>query len=88
MGRDGATSPSFAEMPQRAAMALRPFLSELGCTSVSRICGIPNAQNEFDENGVPQDAAKWNKMFGGVMNQVEWTAAAFRAQKEKAGLPT
>lgn len=71
----------------RAAMQLRAMTAELGCLSVSRICGIPNAGQAFNEDGVPEDAAKWEKMLGGMLNQLEWMALAMKNHREAAGLP-
>ena len=72
----------------RAAMALRPFLSELGCLPVSALCGFPVAQDLFDESGVAKDAS--NRMLNQLptmLNQLEWVAIAFSNQKSLAGLP-
>jgi NAD(P)H-dependent FMN reductase len=71
----------------RAAMQLRALTSELGCLSVSRICGIPNAGEAFDEDGNPADPARWDKMLGGMLNQLECMAVAMKHHRDTVGLP-
>jgi NAD(P)H-dependent FMN reductase len=71
----------------RAAMQLRALTAELGCLSVSRTCGIPNAGKEFDEDGNPEDPARWEKMLGGMLNQLEWMAMAMKNHRAAAGMP-
>lgn len=71
----------------RAAMQLRALTSELGCLSVSRICGIPNAGEAFDEQGIPADPARWDKMLGGVLDQLEWMAVAMKNHRDAVGVP-
>mmetsp|Transcript_28283 Transcript_28283/g.45062 ORF Transcript_28283/g.45062 Transcript_28283/m.45062 type:complete len:217 (-) Transcript_28283:300-950(-) len=66
----------------RGAMALRPFLSELGCLPVSRIVGIPDANSTFDDNGVAKDPNHWDKFMGGLLNQLEWMAIAMKDMRE------
>ena len=41
----------------RAAVALRPFLSELGCLPVSKLTGYPDAGELFNEDGAPRRPA-------------------------------
>ena len=64
-------------------MALRPFLSELGCLPVSRIVGLPNVQKDFDDEGVPKDAEQPEKFMNGLLNQLEWTAVAMKEMRAK-----
>ena len=46
----------------RAAIALRPVLSELGCLPVSAMIHIPNAGSSFNEDGSPvDDPERWQK---------------------------
>jgi chromate reductase len=72
----------------RAAMALRPFLSELGCLPVSKLTGIPTAQELFDETGKPIDAAhKMLAQLPDMLNQLEWMAVAMSNQRTSAGVP-
>jgi chromate reductase len=71
----------------RAAMQLRAITSELGCLSASRICAIPNAAQAFDEDGVPKDAAHWDKLLGGMLNQLEWLAVAMKNHRDAVGTP-
>ena len=66
---------------------LRALTSELGCLSVSRICGIPNAAEAFDEDGIPADPARWEKIFGGLLNQLEWMAIAMKNHRAAVGVP-
>eukprot|EP01065_Artemidia_motanka_P003071 TRINITY_DN1144_c0_g1_i2.p1 TRINITY_DN1144_c0_g1~~TRINITY_DN1144_c0_g1_i2.p1 ORF type:complete len:222 (+),score=77.64 TRINITY_DN1144_c0_g1_i2:77-742(+) len=67
----------------RAAMALRPLLSELGCLPVSRLAGYPMAADIFNEDGSPKDPAnRMLKQLPSMLDQLEWTAAALLAQKE------
>jgi chromate reductase, NAD(P)H dehydrogenase (quinone) len=70
-----------------AAMALRPFTSELGCLSVSRICSFAFVSKAFDENGVPSDPDSSSKFLCGMLNQLEWWAQAAKTQRETHGLP-
>ena len=39
----------------RAAMALRPFLAELGCVSIPKVLAIGPVGQKIDENGVASD---------------------------------
>lgn len=69
----------------RAAAALRPFLSELGCIPVSAMVHIPKAHEAFDEAGQPLDAAtegRWSSYFGRSFDQLTWWAEAARRQRE------
>lgn len=71
----------------RAAMALRPFLSELGCLPVSKLTAIPVAHELLDENGVPRDSA--NRMFQqlpAMMEQLEWFTIACLNQRATTGI--
>lgn len=63
----------------RAALALRPILSELGCLPVSAMVHIPNAASVLDEDGLPRsDAEQWQAYLDRCFAQLEWwgTAAA------------
>ena len=64
----------------RAAMSLRPFLSELGCLPVSHMIHVPTAHQVFQEDGkvVGDDAEKWNSYCGRGFGQLEWWAEATR----------
>lgn len=70
----------------RAAMALRPFLSELGCLPVSKLTGFPMAGDLFEANGTPKDPN--NRMLGQLppmIAQLEWMAIAMKRQRDLAG---
>lgn len=67
----------------RAAMAMRPFLSELGCLPVSAMIHVPKAADVFAEDGSlldEQDAKGWAKYMGRTFSQLEWWATAARTQ--------
>jgi len=66
----------------RAAMALRPLLSELGCIPVSKLTGIPNAGELFESDGQPKDPT--NRMLNqlpAMLEQLEWFAVACANQR-------
>lgn len=70
----------------RAAMQLRPMLSELGTLSVSNIFGIPKVQNSFDEDGNPTD----DHMVSGakkLLDQLDWYAVAMKNHRDTVGVP-
>ena len=67
----------------RAAHALRPVLSELGCLPVSAMCHIPTAGEAIDPEGVPTGAgARWDAYLGRCLSQLEWWARAANSQRE------
>ena len=71
----------------RTAMALRPFLSELGCVPVNRLCGIPTAHELFGEDGTPTDPEhRMLAQLPSMLNQLEWFAVAL-ANQRAIGLP-
>jgi NAD(P)H-dependent FMN reductase len=68
----------------RAAMGMRPFLSELGCLPVSAMIHIPKAQEVLTEDGgfaEGEDPGTWAGYFGRTFAQLEWWAQAARAQR-------
>jgi len=66
----------------RAAMALRPILSELGALPVSAMIHIPNAQDNLDENGKPtEDPERWQDYCDRCFSQLEWWAEASKEHK-------
>lgn len=70
----------------RAAVAMRTFLSELGCLPVSAMIHVPQAQQVFDEDGAVADAQgadRWAQYFGRTFNQLVWWASAAGAQRRK-----
>lgn len=74
----------------RAAVNMRTFLSELGCLPVSAMIHLPKAQDILTETGdfaEGIDAAAWQGYFGRTLAQLEWWAAAARAQRRIEGIP-
>lgn len=69
----------------RAAIALRPVLSELGCLPVSALVHIPNAGSVFDEDGHvigdKDEAEKWRSYVGRCIAQLEWWGDASKAHR-------
>lgn len=68
----------------RAAVGMRSYLSELGCLSVSAMVHVPKAQEVFQEDGEvtqEQDATRWAEYLGRAFLQLEWWAAATKAQR-------
>lgn len=70
----------------RAAIALRPILSELGCLPVSAMVHIPVAQSVLDEDGkvLPkQSSDQWDGYLDRCFSQLEWWGqAAMRHRQE------
>jgi len=74
----------------RAAVGMRTFLSELGCLPVSAMIHLPKAQDILSETGdfaEGIDAIAWQGYFGRTLAQLEWWAAAARAQRAVEGIP-
>lgn len=68
----------------RAAVAMRTFLSELGCLPVSSMIHIPKAQEAFTEEGTMQgehDKASWFNYFSRTLNQLFWWAGAAKEHR-------
>eukprot|EP00563_Minutocellus_polymorphus_P000397 CAMPEP_0181033350 /NCGR_PEP_ID=MMETSP1070-20121207/7210_1 /TAXON_ID=265543 /ORGANISM="Minutocellus polymorphus, Strain NH13" /LENGTH=275 /DNA_ID=CAMNT_0023110771 /DNA_START=25 /DNA_END=852 /DNA_ORIENTATION=- len=69
----------------RAAIALRPILSELGCLPVSALVHVPNAGSVFDEDGSvigdEEEAEKWLGYVGRCISQLEWWGKAAKAHR-------
>lgn len=73
----------------RAAMALRPILSELGAFSVSALCGFPMAGDLFEQDGRAKDVEhRMLKQLPKMLGQLEWTALAMIKQKELCPPPS
>ncbi|WP_118856141.1 NADPH-dependent FMN reductase [Sphingomonas mesophila] len=75
----------------RAAVAMRPFLSELGCLPVSAMVHVPEAHTVFDENGDYLDGidgVRWNGYFRRGLNQLAWWAEAAASQRKRMGTGT
>jgi len=68
---------------QHAAIALRPFVAELGCLSTSNIFGIPNVMKTVSEDGRgdPSLDASWPRF----ITQFEWHAQSMRAHRHLVG---
>jgi len=69
----------------RAAIAMRAFLSELGCLPVSAMIHVPKAQDVFEEDGryaPEQDGARWDGYLDRAFDQLIWWANAARRQRE------
>ncbi|MEX0707359.1 MAG: NAD(P)H-dependent oxidoreductase [Woeseia sp.] len=68
----------------RAAVAMRTFLSELGCLPVSAMVHIPKAHEVFDEDGsVQEDADAWTDYLGRTFRQLEWWSRAAKLQRSQ-----
>jgi len=68
----------------RAAVAMRIFLSELGCLPVSAMIHVPKAQEALDEDGRFQDDPdRWAGYFGRTLGQLTWWAEAAAEQRRK-----
>jgi len=65
----------------RAAHALRPVLSELGCLPVSAMIHVPEAHTHFDDAGVPTDHDRWTAYATRGLSQLEWWATAAKNHK-------
>jgi NAD(P)H-dependent FMN reductase len=67
----------------RAAVAMRTFLSELGCLPVSAMIQVPKADDVFTEEGnLGEDADEdgWRKYCGRAWAQLEWWGEAAKKQ--------
>ena len=74
----------------RCAMALRPFLSELGCQPISRLTGYPDAANLFGENGEPNKDHPMARTLGQLpkqLDQLDWYALALKTMRDKVPGP-
>ncbi|MEG3767479.1 NAD(P)H-dependent oxidoreductase [Alteromonas sp. 14N.309.X.WAT.G.H12] len=68
----------------RAAVAMRTFLSELGCLPVSAMIHVPKAQEVFTEEGTVQadeEQAAWFDYFSLTFNQLFWWAQGAKRQR-------
>ncbi|QNN65606.1 NAD(P)H-dependent oxidoreductase [Sphingomonas rhizophila] len=75
----------------RAAMAMRPFLSELGCLPVSAMVHVPEAHSVFDEDGAyleGNDGSRWDGYIGRGLDQLAWWAEAAADQRDRSGEAT
>ena len=70
----------------RAAIALRPILSELGCLPVSAMVHIPHAQDVLQEDGtvaIQQEQSSWNQYVDRCVSQLVWWGQAAKQQRAK-----
>jgi chromate reductase, NAD(P)H dehydrogenase (quinone) len=68
----------------RAALALRPILSELGCLPVSAMIHIPSAQQVLNEQGeILQDPDQWERYTDRCFQQLEWWATAAQQYRQQ-----
>lgn len=70
----------------RAAVALRPILSELGSLPVSAMIHIPKAQTVLEEAGLVVDkssAARWDSYSDRCFSQLEWWATAAKNHRSE-----
>lgn len=67
----------------RAAVAMRTFLSELGCLPVSAMIHVPKAHEALEEDGrFREDPDRWASYFGRTLGQLEWWSEATARQRE------
>ena len=72
----------------RAAVALRPFLSELGCLPVSAMGCFSMVGDIFEQDGTVKDKDNRQlKQLDGVLAQLEWHAIACANQRKASGTP-
>mmetsp|Transcript_7482 Transcript_7482/g.18400 ORF Transcript_7482/g.18400 Transcript_7482/m.18400 type:complete len:211 (+) Transcript_7482:14-646(+) len=71
----------------RAGVALRPFLSELGCLPVSSILHIAKAQSQFKEDGGVIEPVT-EKTCERMLDQLEWYSHALKSHRDQHGTPS
>lgn len=73
----------------RAAFALKPFLSELGCNAVPAQVHFSNIWQSDDEGNPKEEKSKefLNFQLTKLVNQLEWYANALKSYKEKVEPP-
>lgn len=72
----------------KATMALRPFLNDLGCLTVSKMCRIFRVGEVIDDEGVvinPNDRGL--QQLDPLLAQLEWITVGLLRQREYAGEP-
>ena len=75
----------------RAAVGMRPFLSELGCLPVSAMIHVPKAQAVFDQDGAyvaGADGPAWDGYLDRGLDQLAWWAEAAAARRASGSIPT
>ena len=74
----------------RAAVAMRTYLSELGCLPVSAMIHVPKAQEIFAEDGEYAegvDDLRWRDYLGRAFGQLDWWARAAEAERGRSDGP-
>ena len=72
----------------RGAVALRPFLSELGCLPVSTMACFSMVGETFEQDGTPKDENhRQLKQLDNLLDQLEWFAIACANQRDASGMP-
>lgn len=72
----------------RAAVALRPFLSELGCIPVSKMACFSMVGDIFEQDGsVKDENSRQLKQLDALLNQLEWWTIACANQRDASGVP-
>jgi len=72
----------------RVAVALRPFLSELGCLPVSKMACFSMVGDIFEQDGsVKDENNRQLKQLNGLLDQLEWMAIACANQRNASGVP-
>ena len=72
----------------RAAMELRPFLSELGCIPATKLTLLSNPAGYLGPDGTVKDPAHGMLLqLPAQLGELEWLAVAMRAQKDRSGPP-
>jgi NAD(P)H-dependent FMN reductase len=72
----------------RTAVALRPFLSELGCLPVSAMACFSMVGDIFEQDGTVKDENhRQLKQLDKLMTQLEWMAVAMANQRDASGVP-
>lgn len=67
---------------------MRPFLAELGCLPVSKLCGIPTVAELLNPDGTPiEPPHRMLKQLPSMLTQLEYVALAMLKQRETSGLP-
>lgn len=70
----------------RAGVAMRTFLSELGCLPVSAMVQIPKARDVLEEDGTVSSGAEahdWETYLDRTFQQLYWWAEATREQRRR-----
>ena len=73
----------------RAAMQMRALCGELGCNSINKIFAAPTVHITLDEEGNPQgeNGKLLVSLANAQLDQLEWTAEAFKAHRALKGVP-